>query len=330
MRSNAEHVLISRSVLFLVFRSIYLLRKLLMMISETFRNVHDTSLIYAVVALLTQHFWRCLCNHSNRQTRVSHQSNGLQSRRLNSQGISAERLVMVDTIPSGLLEACVIVGVSDEHLRELCQVWEVILNLLKAIDRVINTNLWCLSFRAKTESSPRWRLRCCRFTLLHLLRERVQVTVWRVLTLRPSAEPRNDARSRRRERDPSPSIATLPANQQSLPQRTWAYLKTSTSWLCSSSVSQVTPVCNACLGRSVSRGPRNKCALCHWPDGLRITNESRDDSYHFLVFTDVFGNQTHGVVAQYCKPVQVRYLAFICMSWAGADGIKTLVVFWKA
>uniref|UniRef100_A0A672T3R2 uDENN domain-containing protein n=1 Tax=Sinocyclocheilus grahami TaxID=75366 RepID=A0A672T3R2_SINGR len=42
--------------------------------------------------------------------------------------------------------------------------------------------------------------------------------------------------------------------------------------------------------------------LC-FPDGLRITSESREDDYHFLVFTDVFGNQTHGVVAQYCKPV---------------------------
>uniref|UniRef100_A0A8C2PUK1 DENN domain-containing protein 3 n=1 Tax=Cyprinus carpio TaxID=7962 RepID=A0A8C2PUK1_CYPCA len=42
--------------------------------------------------------------------------------------------------------------------------------------------------------------------------------------------------------------------------------------------------------------------LC-FPDGLRITSESREDYYHFLVFTDVFGNQTHGVVAQYCKPV---------------------------
>uniref|UniRef100_A0A671S756 DENN domain-containing protein 3-like n=1 Tax=Sinocyclocheilus anshuiensis TaxID=1608454 RepID=A0A671S756_9TELE len=46
--------------------------------------------------------------------------------------------------------------------------------------------------------------------------------------------------------------------------------------------------------------------LC-FPDGLRITSESREDDYHFLVFTDVFGNQTHGVVAQYCKPVHVRY-----------------------
>ncbi|XP_050993217.1 DENN domain-containing protein 3 isoform X2 [Labeo rohita] len=41
--------------------------------------------------------------------------------------------------------------------------------------------------------------------------------------------------------------------------------------------------------------------LC-FPDGLRITNESREDYFHFLVFTDVYGNQTHGVVAQYCRP----------------------------
>ncbi|KAK2887705.1 hypothetical protein Q8A67_015933 [Cirrhinus molitorella] len=45
--------------------------------------------------------------------------------------------------------------------------------------------------------------------------------------------------------------------------------------------------------------------LC-FPDGLRITNESREDCFHFLVFTDVFGNQTHGVVAQYCKPVHFQ------------------------
>ncbi|XP_051519043.1 DENN domain-containing protein 3-like [Myxocyprinus asiaticus] len=45
--------------------------------------------------------------------------------------------------------------------------------------------------------------------------------------------------------------------------------------------------------------------LC-FPDGLRITNESKEDSYHFLVFTDVFGNQTHGVVAQYCKSIQYQ------------------------
>ncbi|XP_017556082.1 DENN domain-containing protein 3 isoform X1 [Pygocentrus nattereri] len=43
--------------------------------------------------------------------------------------------------------------------------------------------------------------------------------------------------------------------------------------------------------------------LC-FPDGLTVAPESQEDSYHFLVFTDVFGNQTHGVVVQYYKSLQ--------------------------
>uniref|UniRef100_A0AAY5EZN1 DENN/MADD domain containing 3a n=1 Tax=Electrophorus electricus TaxID=8005 RepID=A0AAY5EZN1_ELEEL len=43
--------------------------------------------------------------------------------------------------------------------------------------------------------------------------------------------------------------------------------------------------------------------LC-FPGGLRVASENQEDSYHFLVFTDVFGNQTHGVVVQHYKPIQ--------------------------
>ncbi|XP_047461973.1 DENN domain-containing protein 3 [Mugil cephalus] len=43
--------------------------------------------------------------------------------------------------------------------------------------------------------------------------------------------------------------------------------------------------------------------LC-FPGGLQVTTEQREDSYHFLVFTDLFGNRTHGVVVQYYRPVQ--------------------------
>ncbi|TNN80826.1 DENN domain-containing protein 3 [Liparis tanakae] len=34
--------------------------------------------------------------------------------------------------------------------------------------------------------------------------------------------------------------------------------------------------------------------LC-FPGGLQVTNEQKDEQFHFLVFTDVFGNKTHGV-----------------------------------
>uniref|UniRef100_A0A3P9ME30 DENN/MADD domain containing 3a n=1 Tax=Oryzias latipes TaxID=8090 RepID=A0A3P9ME30_ORYLA len=43
--------------------------------------------------------------------------------------------------------------------------------------------------------------------------------------------------------------------------------------------------------------------LC-FPGGLQLASELRDDSYHYLVFTDLFGNRTHGVVVQYYRAVQ--------------------------
>uniref|UniRef100_A0A670ZVW0 DENN domain containing 3 n=1 Tax=Pseudonaja textilis TaxID=8673 RepID=A0A670ZVW0_PSETE len=43
--------------------------------------------------------------------------------------------------------------------------------------------------------------------------------------------------------------------------------------------------------------------LC-FPGGFYITGESRENHFHFLVFTDVFGNRTYGVVAQYYQPMQ--------------------------
>lgn len=42
------------------------------------------------------------------------------------------------------------------------------------------------------------------------------------------------------------------------------------------------------------------------PDGLHLTREEKSEQFHFLVFTDVFGNKTHGVVMQYYRPVLVQ------------------------
>lgn len=55
--------------------------------------------------------------------------------------------------------------------------------------------------------------------------------------------------------------------------------------------------------------------LSLWLGGLKVVCESQEDSYHFLVFTDVFGNQTHGVVVQYYKPIQVRVTAIRQLGW---------------
>lgn len=44
----------------------------------------------------------------------------------------------------------------------------------------------------------------------------------------------------------------------------------------------------------------------HWLGGLQLASEQKEDSYHFLVFTDLLGNRTHGVVVQSYRAVQVK------------------------
>lgn len=48
------------------------------------------------------------------------------------------------------------------------------------------------------------------------------------------------------------------------------------------------------------------CVCVFLPGGLQVTNEQKDVQFHFLVFTDVFGNKTHGVVMQCYQPILVR------------------------
>ncbi|XP_061676537.1 DENN domain-containing protein 3-like isoform X2 [Syngnathoides biaculeatus] len=43
--------------------------------------------------------------------------------------------------------------------------------------------------------------------------------------------------------------------------------------------------------------------LC-FPGGLQVTNVKAEEQFHFLVFTDVFGKKSHGVVAQCWRPIQ--------------------------
>ncbi|KAJ0003390.1 hypothetical protein NQD34_008488 [Periophthalmus magnuspinnatus] len=43
--------------------------------------------------------------------------------------------------------------------------------------------------------------------------------------------------------------------------------------------------------------------LC-FPGGLQLASEQKEETYHFLIFTDLFGNRTHGVVVQYYRAVQ--------------------------
>ncbi|XP_052440325.1 DENN domain-containing protein 3 isoform X2 [Carassius gibelio] len=155
---------------------------------------------------------------------------------------------MAETVPSGLLEACVVLGVSNERLKELALLQgEVEEPLVEA--EVLQVH--APPFVTKESS---------RNATQHFSR----------------AQRRRSFKKKREQ-----PVSTISASNQTKE-----------------------PVVSGSDDLSVPQSidlialPQ----LC-FPDGLRITGESREDYYHFLVFTDVFGNQTHGVVAQYCRPV---------------------------
>ncbi|XP_037236442.1 DENN domain-containing protein 3 [Falco rusticolus] len=64
--------------------------------------------------------------------------------------------------------------------------------------------------------------------------------------------------------------------------------------------------------------------LC-FPGGLHVTSESKEDHIHFLVFTDVCGNRTYGVVAQYYQPMQDGCISLA--HWESAQTGKVPVCF---
>uniref|UniRef100_A0A671KL56 DENN domain-containing protein 3-like n=1 Tax=Sinocyclocheilus anshuiensis TaxID=1608454 RepID=A0A671KL56_9TELE len=170
---------------------------------------------------------------------------------------SAEALLMAGNIPSGLLEACVVLGVSSERLKDI-----------------------------------------------HLLQGKGKEPLVEAEVLQVHAPPfvTKESSSNGTEQDLAPAFCRA--------QRRRSFKKKRDRPVSTISDSGQTnePAVAASDDLSV---PQNidliaLLQLC-FPDGLRITNESREDSYHFLVFTDVFGNQTHGVVAQYCKPVHCLY-----------------------
>ncbi|OPJ72567.1 DENN domain-containing protein 3 isoform B [Patagioenas fasciata monilis] len=67
--------------------------------------------------------------------------------------------------------------------------------------------------------------------------------------------------------------------------------------------------------------------LC-FPGGLYVTSESKEDHIHFLVFTDVCGNRTYGVVAQYYQPMQDGYISLNGQAhWESAQTGKVPVCF---
>ncbi|XP_043088969.1 DENN domain-containing protein 3 isoform X2 [Puntigrus tetrazona] len=155
-----------------------------------------------------------------------------------------------ENVPSGLLEACVVLGVSNERLKELGQL------------------------RGKDKEAV-------------LEAEVLQVHAPPFVT--------KESSSNGSERGPAPAFSRAQRRRSFKKKR-----ERPLSTLSGSDQTNEAPSDDLSVPQNIDLIALPQ--LC-FPDGLRITNESREDRFHFLVFTDVFGNQTHGVVAQYCKPV---------------------------
>ncbi|TKS82005.1 DENN domain-containing protein 3 [Collichthys lucidus] len=155
---------------------------------------------------------------------------------------------MADHLPPVLLEACVVVGASNDKLQEISQ--------------AINNN-----------GTPK-----------HLLLEpEVLHVLAPPFVSKPQAENelvRSHGRRRRsflrKKREQPPSVAATPSQDGR-----------------GGSVEVIVP-----KDIDLMALPQ----LC-FPGGLQVTKEEKDEQFHFLVFTDVFGNKSHGVVMQYYRPI---------------------------
>ncbi|XP_047006717.1 DENN domain-containing protein 3 isoform X1 [Ictalurus punctatus] len=157
---------------------------------------------------------------------------------------------MANNIPLGLLEACVVVGASSDHLKELCVSWlqDVKEKELLLEAEVLQVHAPPFVTKEKTIDGEGYA---------------------------PAFSRVQRRRSFLKKKKESPSVSssngTKTTTDQSVPKDI-----------------------------DLIALPQ----LC-FPGGLRVVTENQEDSYHFLVFTDVFGNQTHGVVVQYYKQIQV-------------------------
>ncbi|KAL0985281.1 hypothetical protein UPYG_G00154950 [Umbra pygmaea] len=163
---------------------------------------------------------------------------------------------MADPLPSGLLEACVVVGASVDKLNDICQCslqMDVTTDLLSLEPEVLQVHV--PPFITKNNAAE---------SASHSTFSRVQC---------------RRSFIRKKKRPVAGSSDPVVARGGEGPT-------------CTQDVSVPKDIDLTALPQ-----------LC-FPGGLQVTTESIEDHFHFLVFTDLFGNQTHGVVVQCYRPFQ--------------------------
>ncbi|XP_041045801.1 DENN domain-containing protein 3 [Carcharodon carcharias] len=161
---------------------------------------------------------------------------------------------MVDVLPNAILEICVVVGASNEKLKEICQ----------AVHKDRAQSYTCLSPEVRSVHVPPFVTKednqsgyfAQNFTRTPRHRSFRKQKEFKHAT--PVSSNANTS-----HKEPQTEEFSVPNNidLQGLPQ------------------------------------------LC-FPGELQIQTEPKEDHYHFLVFTDVFGTRTYGVAVQFYRPIQ--------------------------
>uniref|UniRef100_A0A3B4FL57 DENN domain-containing protein 3-like n=1 Tax=Pundamilia nyererei TaxID=303518 RepID=A0A3B4FL57_9CICH len=168
-----------------------------------------------------------------------------------------ECLDVMAELPSGLLEACVVVGAHSDKLRDIHQVLAQFLHSKKSW-----VQPWAGPFFAMLECSSR--------LMLH---------VWAQGTLAKEFLAHAFSFLQKRRDRAAETLSNGEAANRA-------------------EVSSATEDISVPKDLDLIALPE----LC-FPGGLELASEQKQDSYHFLVFTDMFGNRTHGVVVQYYRAV---------------------------
>ncbi|XP_078071876.1 DENN domain-containing protein 3 isoform X2 [Mustelus asterias] len=161
---------------------------------------------------------------------------------------------MADILPNAILEICVVVGASNEKLKEVCQ----------AVQKDGARSYTCFSPEIQSVHVPPF-----------VTKEVSQSgTVAQTFT----RTPRHRSFRKKKEYKQTAPASSNANTQHKEPQ-----------------IEEFSVPNNIDL--------QGLSQLC-FPGELQIETEPKEDHYHFLVFTDVFGTRTYGVVVQFYRPIQ--------------------------
>ncbi|GCB78361.1 hypothetical protein scyTo_0020096, partial [Scyliorhinus torazame] len=161
---------------------------------------------------------------------------------------------MTAVLPNAILEICVVVGASNEKLKEICQ----------AVQKDTAQSFTCFSPEIRSVHVPPFVTK--------------EVSQSGYVVQNFTRTPRHRSFRKRKE------------------------FKRATSASSNANTSHKEPNLEE-IGIPNNIDLQGLPQFC-FPGELQIETEPKEDHYHFLVFTDVLGTRTYGVVVQFYRPIQ--------------------------